>query len=263
MSGENNMSMIKIVILSFASLLVSACGFEQVDEGYRGIETHWGKMVGEPLSPGLHFYNPISNSIFEMAVREQKLEGKTTCFTKDTQTVTVSYAITYYPKQEMIGKIYSQFGLRWEEKIIIPTVLGTLKDSTGQYIADDLVSKREAVKTAAQSEIHKALADRDVVVTRLDLTDLDFENAYEKAVEDKVVAIQRANEAKNKTVEIEEKAKQTIAAAKAEAESMRIRANALTQNKGLVDYEAVQKWDGKLPQYMTGNAIPFINIKSR
>ena len=41
---------------------------------------------------------------------------------------------------------------------------------------------------------------------------------------------------------------------------MAIRANALTQNKALVEYEAVQKWDGHLPQYMMGNTVPFMNI---
>ena len=49
--------------------------------------------------------------------------------------------------------------------------------------------------------------------------------------------------------------------AQAEAESMRIRSQALSQNKSLVEYEAVQKWDGKLPVNMYGSApIPFINL---
>ena len=44
---------------------------------------------------------------------------------------------------------------------------------------------------------------------------------------------------------------------------MAIRANALAQNKALVEYEAVQKWNGKLPIYMMGNAIPFINLDNK
>ena len=52
-------------------------------------------------------------------------------------------------------------------------------------------------------------------------------------------------------------------AAQAEAKSMAIRAQALTQNKSLVEYEAVQKWDGRMPQYMMGNTVPFINIGSK
>ena len=48
--------------------------------------------------------------------------------------------------------------------------------------------------------------------------------------------------------------------AEAEAKSMAIRAKALSQNKSLVQYEAVQKWDGKMPQYMLGSSVPFINV---
>ena len=76
-----------------------------------------------------------------------------------------------------------------------------------------------------------------------------------------MIAVEQAKEAKNKTVRIEEESKQQIIQAQAEAESMRIRANALTQNKNLVEYEAVQKWNGKLPEYMMGGTMPFINIK--
>lgn len=31
-------------------------------------------------------------------------------------------------------------------------------------------------------------------------------------------------------------------------------------NKALVEYEAVLKWNGELPQYMMGNSVPFINV---
>ena len=75
-----------------------------------------------------------------------------------------------------------------------------------------------------------------------------------------MVAKQKAEEAKNRTVEVQEEAKQKVLSAEAEAKSMQIRAEALAQNKSLVSYEAVQKWDGKLPVNIYGSApIPFIN----
>ena len=78
-----------------------------------------------------------------------------------------------------------------------------------------------------------------------------------------VTAEQEALKAKNKTVQVEEEAKQKVIAAQAEAKSMAIRAQALSQNKSLVQYEAVQKWDGKMPQYMLGNSVPFINVNAK
>lgn len=251
----------KLLIILLLSPLFSACGIEQVDEGFRGIETNWGKVVGEPLSPGLYFYNPISSDIFEMSVKEEKIESKTECFTKDTQKVDVTYTVTYYPDPLQIGNLYKQFGRNWDEKVIPQAVLGSLKDATGIYIADELVQKRDVVKQTAEKELKTKLLSNGVIVTRLELINLDFDNKYESAVEAKVVAIQRAIEAKNKTVEVEEQAKQTVLSAKAQAESMRIRSQALSQNKSLVEYEAVQKWDGSLPQIVLGNgSIPILDM---
>jgi regulator of protease activity HflC (stomatin/prohibitin superfamily) len=157
--------------------------------------------------------------------------------------------------------MYKQFGKEWDQKLVSPASIGALKDVIGQYIADDLVSKRDAARTAAFNEIKETLAERGVLVTRLDLVNLDFDDAYEKAVEDKVVAVQKAAEAKNKTVEVEEQARQKVISAEAEAKSMTIRSQALQQNKGLVEYEAVQRWDGKLPVQMLGNTVPFLNVQ--
>ena len=58
-------------------------------------------------------------------------------------------------------------------------------------------------------------------------------------------------------------AEATVLNAKAEAESIRIRANALEANAKLVEWEAVQKWDGKLPVYSMGGAVPFINLSGK
>ena len=91
---------------------------------------------------------------------------------------------------------------------------------------------------------------------------LNYSNVFEKSIESKVTAEQDALKAKNRTVQIQEEAKQKIISAEAEAKSMAIRANALTQNKALVEYEAVQKWDGHLPQYMMGNTVPFLNMST-
>lgn len=238
----------------------SCASFQVVDTGYRGVKTKFGEIQGTPLSEGLHFVNPFTESIKELSVREEQVTLEADCFTRDTQHARITFTATYYPDPSKIHEIYKQFGEAYASKIIAPMITGSLKDVIGKYIADDLVGKRDEARIAAFDEIKKALADRSIFVTRLDLTGLDFDQAYKTAVEAKMIAIQKASEAKNKTVEVEENAKQTMVAATAEAESMKIRSAALVQNKGLVEYEAIQKWDGKLPTTMYGHTIPFIKI---
>lgn len=105
------------------------------------------------------------------------------------------------------------------------------------------------------------MAPQNVIVNSVQLVNIQYLKEFEKSVEDKVVAIQKAVEEKNRTVQVQEKAKQTVVAAEAAAKSMEIRAQALVANAKLVEYEAVQKWDGKLPQYMFGNSTPFIDMR--
>ena len=256
-----NFGIKSILFAAIISIFGSACGFEVVDTGRRGIKVEFGKVMGEPLPEGLHFYNPFTSDIVEIDVREQKVQEQTECFTKDTQHVSLTYAVTFYPDPSKIHQIYQQFGEEWESKIVQQKVLGSIKDTVGQYIADDLVAQREVAKKAAEKELVENLRARDVIVTSLDFVNLDFDDAYEKAVEQKVVAMQEAAKARNKTVEVEEKAKQQIRIAQAEAESMRIKTEALSKSKGLVEYEAIQKWNGQLPAYMFGNTVPMINIE--
>lgn len=250
----------KLMGLVVLGALLSGCGFEVVDTGYRGVQTNLGKIVGDPLPEGLHFYNPFTENILEMEVREQKIEGQAPSFTKDTQNVVVSFAVVLYPDPAKINVIYQKFGEEWEAKLVAPLIQNSIKDVIGQYIADELVAKRDAARVAIFKELMERLKERDILVTSFAIPNLDFDDAYERAVEDKVKAVQKALEEKNKTIQVEEQAKQTIATAKAEAEAMRIKTQALSQNKGLVEYELAQKWDGKLPEYMFGNSVPMLNL---
>ncbi|HHL6608992.1 TPA: SPFH/Band 7/PHB domain protein, partial [Escherichia coli] len=50
--------------------------------------------------------------------------------------------------------------------------------------------------------------------------------------------------------------------AQAEADAIRLRGEALRQNPGVMELEAINKWNGTLPQYMTNGAnTPFIQVK--
>lgn len=262
--GKNGRFSFKVGSLILGGSLLHSCGFETIATGHRGIFVKFGEIQGEPVKEGFYTYNPFTTDLVEISVRETKLDGSANCFTKDTQHVGIRFAISFYPDPGKVAAIYKQFGSKdWEQTIIAPVALSTVRDAIGRYVADDLVGKLEVAKNDAESELRTKLAERDIIVTRLDFTSLDFDAGYKQAIESKVIAVQKAAEAKNKTVEIEEMAKQSIISAEAEAKSMQIRSQALSQNKGLVEYEAVQKWDGKLPQYMMGNSVPFVKLEAK
>lgn len=243
-------------------IFLGGCGFEVVNTGHRGVKTTFGEVdekIGS-MPEGLYFYNPFSSKIIELDTRMQRKEGATNTYTRDVQQANIKFVVNYRLEPAAAHTVFKEVGRNYEEVLIPQAVEGVLKQVIGTYDAVDLISNRQAATLKAQQAIADSLKAKHVTVDRFEMVDITYLKEFEKAVEDKVVAVQKAIEERNRTEQIQETAKQQIITAKAQAESMRIRANALQQNAKLVEYEAVQKWNGELPTYMMGNAVPFINV---
>lgn len=72
----------------------------------------------------------------------------------------------------------------------------------------------------------------------------------------KIEATQRAQQRENELREAEAQARKTVAIAQAEAESNKLVRQSITPE--LLQLEAIKKWDGKMPQVMGSNKMPFI-----
>lgn len=234
-----------------------------VGVGERGVKVTLGKVSPESFGEGIHLVTPFISKMKNMDVKTQKRFIETPVYTKDIQQAKISYVINYNLQPDNAYKMYREVGTNYEDTILMPVVEGTIKDVIGKWNAQDLVANREIATKEILTKLQKHLADNYIRVTDFQMTAINYSEVFERAIESKVTAQQEALKAKNKTVQIQEEAKQKLISAEAEAKSMTIRANALSRNKALVEYEAVQKWDGKLPEYMMGNSIPFININGQ
>lgn len=109
-------------------------------------------------------------------------------------------------------------------------------------------------------------------VNKVVINDMNFEDAYNEAIQQKSIAQQNADKQKieneaaiakaeaDKQVAItnaEAEAQKTSIAADAQAEANRKLAESLSDT--LIDYQKVQKWDGKLPTVSGGNALVSID----
>src|SRR3954471_17728098 len=251
---------IVIAIVAIGVVSVAGCGIKVVDTGQRGIKTRFGEIVSESLPEGLYFYNPLTSNIVEIDTRVQRQDGETDTYTRDVQQAAIKYTLNYRLQQNAAHLMYRDVGRDWEQKLIPQGVLGTLKEVVGKWDAVDLIANRDKAGQTAFEAIRSNLAERNVEVSRFEITDISYTHEFENSVEQKVIAQQRAIEEQNRTKQIEEQARQKVLSAEAEAKSIQIRAQALEKNAKLVEWEAVQKWNGVLPQYMLGGATPFINL---
>lgn len=259
------------VVTLLAMLVMVSCSMTTVDTGHRGVEVRFGKVTSDSLPEGLYFVNPFTTHIVGMDTRAVVWKGETQAYTKDIQQATIAFTLTYRLDPAKAHIVYREVGTDWASKLVAWPVYEQIKRELGRYEAVALIGERDAAARKIEADVRTALAAKNVVVTGFQLVNVDYTKEFEHAVEAKVVAVQNAIAEKNRSVQVEEKARQQVLAAegnaratvlnaKAEAESIKIRAEALSQNQKLVEWEAVQKWNGQLPTYSMGGAIPFINI---
>ena len=255
---------IPVLVLALLVCFMLLCNpFVLVGPGERGIKIRLGQVQPESYGEGPHFIFPFIQKFRTMDIRTQKNSLTTAVYTKDIQQARITYVINYNVQPDNVNKLFQEVGLDYVSKILIPVVEGTIKDIIGKWNAQDLIANREKATDDILFKLQNQLSEKYINVTDFQMTEINYSDVFERAIESKVTAEQEALKAKNKTVQVEEEAKQKVIAAQAEAKSMSIRAQALAQNKSLVQYEAVQKWDGKMPQYMLGNSVPFINVNAK
>lgn len=259
----------QLALVALMTTTLAGCG-EQIDAGHVGIRKSWGKVSAEALQPGLYFYNPFGGNIIEVNAQTTQQSDETQAYTKDIQTGTFKYTISYHLRGAEAPLIYTAVGAQWEQRLLLDLVPDTVKNVIGQWEATDLIANRSKLSPQIMAQLNERVAAKcklaglpedALEIVSFALVNVDFDDAFEAAVQNKVVAVQKAEQSKNHTVEVEEEAKQTVITAQSVAESMRIKSAALAQNQNLVAWQAVEKWDGQLPNYMLGgNTLPFLNI---
>ncbi len=264
MKKIKDMSVGQIALLALLALVVVITVFSSfytIKSTERGVLSTFGKISPGVIDDGLHVKIPFIQTIKKVNVQQKKFDGKENSYTRDVQTSEVQYTINYELVRENVNNLIKNVGDDYHNRIVVPFIRSAMKEAFGNFAATEIVENRDAVRREIESTLRRTLDSNYFLNIQFQLVDIDFDDDFENAIKEKQVAEQQALKAKNVTIQIEEQAKQTKIRAEADAEAIRIKAKALESNPKLVEYEAVQKWDGKMPQYMMGNSLPLINLK--
>lgn len=278
---ENTTNPGKWIIWSIAGLIVIVLvsyfwPFAQVGAGHRGVVTVYGKVQDQVLGEGLHVVNPIA-SVHEVSLQTQSIDleagtgntgagGNTlAAASKDLQDVKIDVVVTYHIPETMVKEVYQQYqGLdQFQTNKLAPIVREAVKSVAAQYTAEELVTKRQEVSDKMDATIQTKFNELNTVAESFKIVNLAFSASFTQAIEAKATAVQDAEAAKNKLVQVQYEADQKVATAKADAEAIQIQAQAINSQGGAdyVQLQAIQKWDGHLPsQMIPGSTVPFINL---
>lgn len=252
-----------------------------VPAGYVGVRVNLYADKGvdnEVVGTGRYFLG-VNEQLYRFPTFNQLIsyEEPFTFQTSDAMDVRARVGVEYGISPEKAATIFQTYRKGIEDITEI---------NLRQYISDALIKHAAAMdineltqggKTALLDGVLKELRGKldpvGIRVVKLSwVTDLIYPEQVKESINAKIEATQRAllreNEVAQSKAEAQKRieeargiAESTRLRAQAEADAIAIKARALRDNPDVIQLNAIEKWDGKLPQMMTTDApMPLINV---
>ena len=293
--GGSKKAFFSLLVLGLACLIaffIVPFSFHTVQAGQVAVVKHLGEIV-DVKTPGTHFDLWVTNTYVKYDTTVQNVDIETAAYSSDAQTMNVAMTLQYQIITDSVDDIATQYGnLATLQNRIQSIATEKCKAVLSAYKAMDIIADRASMSPAVEAAIKEAVGEHYYVnVHTVVLTNIDFSDAFELAVEEKMIAEQAKlkaeyeNQTKIAQAEAEAEAKLKAAqaeidiaqaqadaklkeaqaqieiekanaeakkiAAEAEAEANEIIAESITPE--LLDKILAENWDGKLPT-VTGDS---------
>lgn len=259
-----------------------ACNINTVQAGYVGVRVNLYADKGvqnEVVGTGRYFIG-INEKLYQFPTFNQlkNYEFPFTFQTSDAMDVRANVGVEYNIDPAKVATVFTTYRKGIDEITDV---------NLRQYISDALIKNAVSMdinqltqggKTklleSVTADIRKKLDPVGVRIVKLSwMTDLRYPEQVRQSINAKIEATQRAllreNEVAQSKAEAEKvrvaaqgEADARLTRARAEAEAIAIKAKALRDNPGILQLNAIDKWNGVLPVYMTDSAtVPFVPVK--
>ncbi len=258
MYRDKNGELIIRKIISHA-IIVIVCiilffnSFAIIGAGNVGVVTRFG-AVNRVVTPGFTLKIPIIEGLHLMETRTQKEQVKAQAASRDLQTVNSEIALNFRLRGEKAVSVFQNLGEEYVDRIIAPAMQEAFKATTAKFTAEELIGKRESVKLLAFEELRKRLNKYNIIVDDFNIVNFDFSPDFNAAIEQKQVSQQNLEKAKID-------AQTALTQAQGQANAQKALKDSGNLSPEYLQFLAVQKWNGVLPN--ATNGIPFINIPIR
>lgn len=276
-------------ITTLLTIIALSSGCSTIPPGYEGIKVKmWGGQRGVqdyPIITGMVTYNPWNERIYTYPVFLQNVvwtrsphEGgpndeSITFNSLEGAVMNADIAISYSIEPAKVPEIFVSF------RQPIETVTDVFIRSKVRDAFSQTASKMKVVDIFGQGK--SSLEGAVLARLNADLNPMGFtfhmvsivgairvSDEVHASIDAVIQATQRAIEAENKVRQSKAEAEQAVATANGEAQSTLVKAQAQAQanltvarslTPELVQWQAIQTWDGHLPS-VTGGAMPFIDV---
>lgn len=288
--GARRVGLVLLALAASASSLFTSGCMTAVGPGHVGILVNqYGTYKGVqdyPLRTGAVWYNPITETVYEYPTSVQRYiwtkntdEGKAideeiSYNSKDELVFTGDFTVSYELIPDKVPAFYVKFR---NDKIDDFTngffhdqVRNALNEVAVQYTADELYGEKKAeFLKKAEDLVKSRVADYGVDVISLGYSGSPRPpEMVANAINGKITAIQKADQANNEVLWAEAEAKKKVAEANGTAQANALIAKSISPEliqwqQMAIQQQAINKWNGNMPQYTGGGAIPFIQIQQK
>ncbi len=252
-----------LAVLFFMSLAI-------VPAGSTGVITTFGQVADHTYGEGFHLKIPIAQELVIVSNKIEVYEADSSAVSKDLQTVNSKIAVNFRVRAESSASIYQNIGPDYKTVILMPAVQESMKAVSAKYTAEELISERNKVGEEIKEQLTKKVTDYGIQIEKFNIVNFEFTAEFNNAIEQKQVAEQNKlraeTEKEQKKIEAEAEAQKVKIEAEAKAEAIKTEAEAQAEankqlseslSQQLVDYQTIEKWDGKLPK-VASSANPLI-----
>lgn len=253
-----NKKEIIIAILLFiivSAIIIVSCSITTIPTGFVGVKTRFGKVQDDVIQEGLNIKTPFIEKIVKIDCKTRKIETESGGSTKDLQTVTIKVAINYNVNKLTANKLYREVGIDFENVIVNPAILESIKSAMAQYNAEELITKRAEVSNKIEETIIGKISARGFDVTEFNVINIDFSQEFDQAIERKAVKQQEVATAQAELEKQKIQNEKEISEAEKDARVMELQNQQITELtlrlKQLENERAmIDKWNGAYPSTM-------------
>ncbi len=236
-----------IGVVAIVLLPILAATFYTIDTGERGVVLRFGRLESV-AGEGLNMKIPFVDDVKVMSIRDHNLAIHTEVSSSDIQTIVVDVSLVYALDGQHVDHIFQTYGMDIENTLIRPTLSEKINAVIAEYPIETFVEKRAEISSRINTTFATQVAGSGILVKSLLITNHDFSEDFNKAIEDKKIAEQGALTAKF-----------TLERMKLEAEAQKVKQASLSPM--VLQEMAINKWNGQLPTYFSGDQLPFLTIK--